>query len=253
MELNVKDYVKMIARRWWIVALIIAIGCAATVWIQSALIRPVYEASSKLIISAAPETPREAQAGGARIDFESVRANVALIGTYMEIMTSPMVLDEVAARLPELDLTGGKLQGMVRVGTVPETQVLNVYVQDASYERAARIAATVTEVFRERVSQMLGVNNVAYLNEANPDSPAAPVNKSMTLFLALSFVASAIVGIGVVTMMEAFNDTVRTEEDLERHFGIGALALVPTYGRQADSSAITTSGVGERKHATINP
>ncbi|HUC92449.1 MAG TPA: Wzz/FepE/Etk N-terminal domain-containing protein [Paenibacillus sp.] len=253
MELNVKEYVKMIARRWWIVALIVAIGSAATAWIQSSLISPVYEASSKLIISTAPEATSDAGAGGARIDFESVRANVALIGTYMEIMTSPMVLDEVAARLPEMDLTGSRLQGMVKVGTVPETQVLDVYVRDTSYERAAKIAATVTEVFRERVSQMLGVNNVAYLNEANPDSPSAPVNRSMTLFLALSFVASAIVGIGAVTMMEAFNDTVRTEEDLERHFGIGALALVPTYGKQADSSVITTSGVGERKHVTINP
>jgi capsular polysaccharide biosynthesis protein len=251
MQIHVKAYVQVLLRRWWIIAAAVCIACAATIYVQSSLIAPEYEASSKLIIS----TVQDGQDGtpaSRSLDYEAVRANVALIGTYMEIIKSSNVLNEVSARLPEWNLTSDELNSKVLVGTVPETQVLSIYATDEDYERASAIVRTVTEVFSERVSAMLGVLQVQVLNEVDPNNTPSPTNISMTIALVFSFVASLLIGIGIVTLLEFFNDTIRTEEEMERIYGVQVLAAIPNSKTKSSGSARIPNRAGETKHVTIN-
>jgi capsular polysaccharide biosynthesis protein len=251
MQIHVKAYVQVLLRRWWIIAAVVCIACAATIYVQSSLIAPEYEASSKLIISTVQDGQDGTRASSS-LDYEAVRANVALIGTYMEIIKSSNVMNEVSARLPEWNLTSDELDSKVLVGTVPETQVLSIYATDENYERASAIVRTVTEVFSERVSAMLGVLQVQVLNEVDPNNQPSPSNISMTIALVLSFVASLLIGIGIVTLLEFFNDTIRTEEEMERIYGVPVLAAIPSGKSKSGGSARIPNRAGETKHVTIN-
>ena len=247
MELNIREYVRLIAQKWWLIACIVIIGCAVTYWYQANFVQPVYRVTAKMMLdqSTAPEET-------GMISFDAVRTNLMMLETYREIMRSDMVLDEVARQHPEFELSGGQLAGMLHVVTMPESQVITIEVTDEDSERAALIANAVPEVFEETLFSLFGVNNVTMLNVANPDTTPSPMNQNLGLSLLVGFIASFLLGAAIVTVLEYRNDTFRREEEVERYLGIPAVGIVPQI-RKKDcviSSANTTGRVGDRNRVS---
>jgi capsular polysaccharide biosynthesis protein len=248
--MDIREMVVTIWKRAWIIALITLVSCVTTGLCTYYLLQPVYEASSKLIVSTAT-----VEGGVPQLTWADVNLNIQLIATYKELIKTAAIMEEVLIQHPQIDLTVDELISMVNVDSVNETQVMTVVVEDTSYDRAALIVNSVSKVFQAKVIEIMNVDNVTILNEAHPSREAYPIWPSPVKNIAISFILSLMLGVGIVFLIEHLDDSIKNEEDVERYLGLPTLAVIYTV-RKKDLSKQRSSRsgkkVGENVHVATN-
>ncbi|MFC0013762.1 MULTISPECIES: YveK family protein [Allobacillus] len=204
------------------VKLIIAITLAAilvSALITLFLFTPKYEASSQFIVSQS-EPSQE-------LNFNDIRTNVEMINTYNVIITSPAIIDQVIEKL-DLNMSNGALASKINVANAQSSQVVNVTVTDTDPAVAANIANTTVEVFKESVPTYMNVDNVSILSAAVVSDDPTPVSPSVTLNIAIAFVLGLMIGVGLAFLLEYFDTTIKTEEDIEKLLDTPVMGVIPT-------------------------
>lgn len=227
MEFDLKEYIGIIRKRIWLIVLLVFISCTATGLYSYMVMKPVYEATTKLIVNSANST------GMTKLDLNAVNTNISLVTTYKEIIKTPAIMNLVAERHPEFALNADQLIGKTRISSVNDTQVITVTVQDASYEKAAHIVNAVSQVFQSEIPAIMKVDNVFLLTQADPSKLPKPVKPDPKLNIALGFVASLILSLGIALLLEYFDDRLKTEEDVQRYLKLPTLIMI-THIREED-------------------
>lgn len=222
MELDLKDYVRIVRKRLWLIVAFVVLSSIASGVISKFFLSPVYEASTKLVVNKSTESV----VGLEQLDLNSVNLNIRLIDTYKEIIKTPAIMNIVVKENPDFGLTAGELSTKVRVSSVNNTQVMTLVVEDESYQLAAKIVNAVSNVFQREIANIMNVDNVSILNEAPLDASPAPVKPDITLNIAVAFVLSLMIALGIVFLLEYLDDTVKTEDDVQRLLELPTLTMV---------------------------
>lgn len=174
-------------------------------------VTPLYEASSQFLVN--KKTVADGQGKVMDVSELDIKSNLEVINTYSVILKNPVILQEVVDKL-NLTLTPEQLSTRLQVAISDSSQVVTLIATDVNPERAAEIANTTIQTFKEKLPQLMQVDNISILNEAksnnNPVSPNIKVNVAMAIAL------GAIVGIGLVLLFEFLDTTIRSKEDIER-------------------------------------
>jgi len=240
--MELRDMARVIWKRSWIIVLIMLGTCLTTGAVTIWLIPPAYEASTKLIVNKSAD-----ENGMPVINWDVVTVNIQLIATYKELIKTAAVMDEVLLLNPDLGLKREELIEMVEVSSVNDTQVMTVVAKDESYETAARIVNSVSEVFQAKVIEIMQVDNVTILNLAPLDEEQEPVSPSLVLNLAVSFMLSLMLGLGLVFLLEHMDDRINHDEDVENVLGLPLLAAIGvmnkrTFNKQRAARAARKAG-----------
>lgn len=220
-ELDLRDIIHIIRKRFWLLVVIVIFSTVITGVISYTLLDPVYEASTKLIVNQSAEALPNQQ-----LNLNDINTNIKLIDTYKEIMLTPRILDLVVEQHPEFQLTSSQLAEKLEVSSVNGTQVMTVKVQDDSYNRAVEIANAVSQTFQKEISYIMRIDNVTILNEAKHNENAEPVKPNSMLHLAIAFVVSLMVALGLVFLLEYMDDTIKSEEDVLQVLELPTLAVI---------------------------
>jgi len=221
MELDLRDYIRIIRKRIWIIIAVVLIATAATAIASFYLIKPVYEASTKLVVNKSDQ-----QTANNQVDLNSINTNLSLINTYKEIIKTTAIMDKVVAAYPQFQLTPEQLSKKVSVSSVNNTQVMTLVVQDISYVKAAQIVNAVSKVFQVEIPKIMKVDNVSLLNEAKESDLPTPVKPNKKLNVALSFIVALMVSVGIVFLLEYLDDTLKSEADVQQYLGIPTLGMI---------------------------
>lgn len=250
MELDLKDIVKIIRKRIWIILSFVLIITLCTGIVSYVFLNPVYEASTKLIVKS-----NETQ-GVQSLDINAVNVNIRLIDTYKELIKTARIMDIVVAEHPEFELTAEQLIEKVRVSSVNNTQVMTLAVQDESYDKAAKIVNAVSLVFQNEVPQIMSVDNVTILNTAKVNANPVPVKPNPELNIAIAFVISLMLAVGLVFLIEFMDDTIKTEQDVTEILGLPTLTMIVKIKEEDLGTNKRSAGksrqVGETKRAFLN-
>ncbi|MFK7696955.1 YveK family protein [Paenibacillus sp. HJGM_3] len=250
MELDLKDYIKIIRKRIWLIMVIVLCSCIATAVVSYMFIRPVYEASTKLIVN------KSSDRIGTTVDqlnINDINLNIRLIDTYKEIIKTPAIMEKVVAQYPGLSLTVNELIAKVRVSSVNNTQVMTLIVQDESYNKAAEIVNAVSKVFQSEITKIYKVDNVSMLNEAKPMDNPSPVKPNPKLNIAISLIVSLMAAIGIAFLLEYLDDTIKSEADVQKVLGLPTLAMISKIKEEditAHQPSTPKARVGERTNAS---
>lgn len=251
MELDLKDYIKIIKKRIWIIIAMVLVCTIATGVASYFFIKPVYEASTKLIVNKSNERP-----GLEQVDINSINLNIRLIDTYKEVIKTPRIMDKVVKEYPEFNLSSEELIKKIKVSSVNNTQVMTVVVQDASYDKAANIVNAVSKVFQREIPSIMKVDNVSLLNEAQIDGTPVPVKPNPKLNIAIAFVVSLMVAVGLSFLMEYLDDSIKTEEDVKQFLELPTLAMIARIEAEDlinhKSSTSQQRQAGETTRVTVN-
>ncbi|HEY4724173.1 MAG TPA: Wzz/FepE/Etk N-terminal domain-containing protein, partial [Anaerolineae bacterium] len=104
MENELKRYGLIIWRWAWLIALVMLLAAGAA-FVASRLARPVYAASTTLLINQAPSS-------GQANDYSSILTSERLASTYSAMMTKRPALDEAIASL-QIDTSADQLARQV--------------------------------------------------------------------------------------------------------------------------------------------
>lgn len=221
-QLDLKEIVWLIRKKLWLVILVTVLGAAAAGAYSAWVMKPVYQAYTKLIVNSTA-----GQAGSFKLDLNMINTNLSLINTYKEIIRTPAIMDLVVEKHPELGLTTDQLMHNIRFSSVNGTQVVTISYLDTDYKRAAQVVNTVSYVFQQQIPLIMKVDNVYILHTADSNDQPVKVKPDTKLNTAIGFVAAFLLSITLVLALNYFDDTLRTEADVERYLGLPTLAAIP--------------------------
>ena len=223
-EIELRQYWDVLRKRWMIVVLLPLIAALTSGVISFFVIKPVYQASTTLIVG--KKASEAGQAATQMLDNTVLQANLQLAKTYATIAQSRTVEQNVIKNL-NLSLTVGGLDSMISINPVKTTEILEIQVNNTNPELAASIANTMAQEFSKAVIEIKKVDSVSIVDTAvTPDKPVKP-NKKLNILIA--FVVGLIAAVGIVFLLEYLDNTLKTSSDVEKLLGIPVLGVIPNY------------------------
>jgi capsular polysaccharide biosynthesis protein len=229
-ELELRQYWEVLRKRWVIVVVLPLIAAITSGVISFYVIKPVYQASTTLIVGKKAE--EAGIAATQMLDNNVLLANQQLAKTYATIAQSRTVEESVIKDL-NLPLTVEAFDSMIAITQVKTTEILEIQVTNTNPELATSIANTMFKEFSKAVIEIKKVDSVSIVDRAVlPDKPVKP-NKPLNILIA--FVVGLMASVGMVFLLEYLDNTVKTSQDVEDILGIPVLGVIPTYviGKQA--------------------
>lgn len=223
--MELKQYGQILKRRLVMIMLLVAVSCLGIGLYSSYYLQPQYQASAKLIVNQYKDSSSLLPS----IDVGAINSTIGLIKTYKEIIKTPRMMKKVVQQYPELGVTDKELIGRVSVSSVNETQVMSITVKGSSYQEAANIANAIAIVFQQSVPELMKVDNVSILDQANPLENQGPVSPNIKLNVTAAFLLALMVGVGIAFLLEYLDDTVKTEEDIDVLLQVPVLSAIPTF------------------------
>ncbi|MFC6169403.1 YveK family protein [Loigolactobacillus jiayinensis] len=180
------------------------------------LMTPQYESTTQLLVN------RKLDASEQPAALQQTQADVQMISTYKDIITSPTILTDVAKTVGG-GQTVGQLANEISISSQENSQVFSVTVKATDPKMAAKIANVTAQTFRTKIKSIMSVNNVSVVSKGVANS--SPVSPRLPLNVAIGFVLGLLLGIGAAFLTEALDKTVKDEGFLIEN-GLTSLGIV---------------------------
>ncbi|MGJ5710489.1 YveK family protein [Staphylococcus equorum] len=177
-----------------------------------------YQASTQVLVN---QKENESQ-----MMAQEVQSNIQLVNTYSEIVKSPRIIDKVSKELDRAYSTS-ELSSMITVSNQSESQILNIVVDSKSGGDSEKIANTVAQIFSEEVPNIMNVDNVSILSEA--DDTAKQVAPKTMANLLLGVVGGFLIALIIIFTKEILDKRIKSEEDVENELNIPVLGSIQKF------------------------
>lgn len=186
-------------------------------------VQPMYTSSTQVYILNKPNTDN--------LTTSDLAFATYLAKDYQVLIVSEPVLKEVITEL-NLNMTTKSLASRISVSLKEETRIIQIDVKGESPQLAKDIADTLRDAVNEKTKDVMGgIEAVNAIDEAT--LPVAPSSPNVIKNTAIGFLAGAALVILIVIILFIMDDTIKTQEDVEKYLGISVLASIPI---QKDSS-----------------
>lgn len=186
----------------------------ATGFVTFLVMTPKYESTTEILVN------RKLSADLQAAKFQQVQADVQMISTYKDIITSPTVLNSVNKEIssyPGYPGSESALAKSISISNQQNSQVFSVTAKSTDPATAAAIANKTAEVFKQKVGKIMSVNNVSIVSSASQEQ--TPYSPRKLLNLLVGTVIGLIIGIGLALIREATDKTVISETFLTDDMG----------------------------------
>lgn len=216
--ISLQEIIKIIKKRLVLIIALTVIGCAVAAGISFYVITPIYDAQTQILVN---------QKGNADqvYSMQSTDTDLRLINTYQVIITSPVILAPVLESL-DLDITTGQLAQQITVFSKTDSKVVNIRVEDPIPAKAADIANTLADVFKEKIPQLMSIDNISILSAAKLSENPSPVKPNKLLNLAIGAVIGLMIGIGLTFLVEYLDMSIKSERDVEEYLELPVIGMV---------------------------
>ncbi len=207
-----KKHIKLIVLLW---VLAVAISSAVTFFILD----KEYSAFTTLMVG----KPRD-YINENKIEYNELLLNQKLVSTYGELIKTRVVSEKVISNLG-LSLSYNTFRSKVNVSLVKDTEIIGITVTDTDPLLAAEIANETAAVFMDTVQEIMKVENVQVIDEAEPSE--YPVSPRPMLNLAISAILGLMLGVFLSFLIELLDNTIKTPEDIEKYLGLTVIGSIP--------------------------
>lgn len=219
MSIGVMELLTLVRRYLALIIIAGIIGGALTFAVCSLFVDPVYEASAMMIVNSRTEETET-------VTNDQITSSQKLADTYAIIIRSRTVLNSVIEKL-HLDMSYEKLQKMVTVVSVNDTQIMEIAVQSKDPQQALQIVEEILVSCPDIIIEAVEAGSVKTVEEAYlQNKPVAPNTNLYTLVAAFlcMMAVMAVVVIGAV-----MDNTYKSDIDLRNDLDLPVLGVIPDY------------------------
>ncbi|MDN3311623.1 polysaccharide biosynthesis tyrosine autokinase [Microbacterium oryzae] len=235
MELS--DYIRVLRKNWIVILVITLVGVGAAA-VYSLTRTPLYESTSEVMISSqAGSTIAEQQQGNSY--------TLARVASYVELATTPRVLDDVISELG-LKTSARSLAQSVSATSPLNTTIVAVTATDADATRAADIANAVAASLTSAVDEVetlpgTETSPVKITSVAPALASAAPASPNVGLNLILGGLLGLVLGIGFAVLRTTLDTRIRSSRQVEEITDRPIIGAIPFDPAAKDRSIILES------------
>lgn len=217
-EIDLKDLLVAVIRRWWLVFLCVFIACSLAYGFSKYYLVPEYEATSSLFLGKEP--------GDAAFNLGLVETNSKLLGDYVEIVKSRLVSGIVISEMG-LDLSIEGFQSRVAVNIANGSRVFTIGFTGTDPKLAAEITNVLAKVIIEKANMIIGVQNIQVIDPAV--APPYPVGPGTIMIVMEAAVLGLILALFIIFMIVYTDRTMKNATDVEHQLGLNVLGIIPKY------------------------
>lgn len=214
-EIDLKEVFFVLLNKWHLIFLtgllcaLLGLGCAKFV------IPEKYESDTSIYIYNQQTE---------NVTYTDLQTGSTLTKDY-EVLVKGRTVLESAIEMLGLDLTYEQISRMVSVNVPSSTRIVEISVQTTDPYLSRDIADAVREISSKSIAEVMGVDAVNVVEKANlPEEKCSP---DITKFTALGGVLGVLLASGVLLALFLFNDTIRTQDDVEKYLGLSTLGVIP--------------------------
>lgn len=217
--ISLGELFSILKRSKWLIASLTILAALIAFLVSSFVISPTYEASTQVLVA-----PKESQNN--MIDSSQIQSSVTLVNTYRVIIQSPAILEQV-----QENVVGApdNISNLITVNSEQNSQVINIAVQHTNPVIATDIANEISRVFSKEVPELMSVDNVKVLSDANV--PVFPVKPNILLNTAIAAVLGMMIGVAIAFLKVVLDRRIKTEQDVETILELPVLGSIPVIDR----------------------
>lgn len=214
-EISLKELFEIVKKRLALIINLTLAGLLVVGLYTFFIATPEYSSNTQLLVNRTQETDA--------IQRSDIDTNIQLINTYKDIITGPVILDEVREDL-NLEMSHGALRGQITIANEANSQVFSITVNDSNPHTAASIANTTATVFQENLDEIMSVDNVTVISPA--EATTNPISPNHTLNLAIGLVLGGMIGVGLAFLLEFLDNTVKDDKFIVEELGWTSLGRI---------------------------
>lgn len=214
-EIDLLELFYALRHRWWAILLALVIGAGAAGVYTKKLIAPHYQSTSMVYVLSKETT---------LASLADLQIGSQLTKDYSVIIKSRPVLQEVIDK-QNLDLTTDELGEMITIDNPKDTRILSITVEDIEPMRAKAIVDEVTKSASNYIGDIMEMVPPKVIEDGivavKPSSPSVKKNA------AVGGLGLVVLVCGLICLKTVLDDTIKSEEDIEKYLGLSVLAVIP--------------------------
>ena len=228
MEIDLLELLMVMKKHLAVILLAGIVGLVLMFAYTTILATPLYSASSMMYVM--PDNSNSVNSS----TLSDMQVGQQLTSDYSSMIKSRSFMEDVIKKL-NLTIDYQQLLGKVEVTNPTSSRILQVTVNDPNPQTAADIANEVASVAESKLKEITGMQAIKIYEEAAvPEKPSSP---SLKKNCALGLLAGIVLAMAVVTVLYLLDDTIKTEDDIEKYLGMTTLAVLPYNGRKQQRQA----------------
>ena len=244
-EIDLWEILFALRAKLWVIILALVLGSGLAVAYSKVVLTSKYTSTSMVYILSKETT---------LTSLADLQIGSQLTKDYRVVATSRPVLQEVIDTLA-LDMEYEELKAAVKLDNPSDTRILSISIEDPDPARAKAIVDSVARVSSTHIGDIMEMTPPKIIEDGIvSDEPSSPHTKKNAAVggLTVAFLVCFLVVLQVI-----LNDTIRTEEDVEKYLQLSILAAVPERednrsssktGRKRKERGVFGTGKKGRKH-----
>lgn len=224
--ISLKELFLTIRKRAFLIISVVLVALIISSIVSYFVITPKYKSSTQILVNQAKDEQT-------LYNYNEVQTNIQLINTYSVIIKSAAVLNTVKNEL-ELEIDVSELNDKITVENAQDSQIMTISVTDKNSKVALQIANKTAEVFEKQIKKIMNVDNVTILPLADDQENQSPVSPNPPINIAIAAFLGVFLGVGIAFLLEYLDNTVKTEQDVEKLLGLPVLGAITVIGDNLD-------------------
>lgn len=214
--MELKEYFNIIRKRLLLIVVITLLSSFTAALVSYFFIKPIYKADISVII--------RKNNNDSQTNYNDIMMYQKQVKGYGEMAKTRTVAEHVVNKL-NLDMSPDELRSMVSVAPKGDTEFITITVKSKDAEQAMQIANQLAKSLKEVSINVLGEDNVKLLDMA--ELPSRPDTPKPLLNVAIAFFMGIMVSVGIVFLIEYLDNTIKTQEDVEKLIGVPVIGTIP--------------------------
>ncbi len=214
-EFDFHELLYRLRKRWVMILVITLISTVGTWVISSYFITPVYEAEIGIIIGKVDNSTETTSS--------DITMYQNLTETYKAIALTNKVASDAALSLNDVD--SEELLNKSNVTTQSGTMIMNIAVRDQDPNQAKRVVDAYSRSFVDRANELLPDGEVTIIDASMV--PTMAISPNVKMNVAIGFVLGLMASMGIAILLEQFNRTIVSAEDIEMILHTPLIGMIP--------------------------
>lgn len=242
--ISLQELFKILKKRIGLIIVSMFLGVGLAGIITFFIITPKFSSQAQLMV----RLPKSETS-----NVNDINANLQMINTYKDLITSDTVMNEVKKKMKEdynSDLSVGEIRSSLEVVQSPNSQMFSIVSKGTQPEVVQNIANQAALVFQEKAKNILSVEEISIISAAVADYKQVSPNNKLNLLIGIAL--GLVAGVGLAFVLELFDKTIKDDRFVAEELGFTVLGIVPNMSAKELNAKLIRTSPTQMKDATEN-
>ncbi|MDD6795970.1 MAG: Wzz/FepE/Etk N-terminal domain-containing protein [Clostridiaceae bacterium] len=219
-NIKIEDILYSLKNRWQMIVGITLIAIILSTVVSFFLIKPKYEASTKLFVG------KETSDNDKKNSYNSsdVQMYQNLLKTYVDVIKTNDLIED-AIKNKNIDKPVDAINSNLKAEALTSTQIITISYRSTDKNEAKDVVDAVANQFVKKSNELISNANVKIVESVRlPEEPVSPNKK---LNIAIAGVLGLAIGIGLALLLEFLDNTFKDKDQVENTLGLAVLGAIP--------------------------